>query len=78
MYQRTVTELEVMGGVFWLVFVPLARDVDTDKLKRVLERVRQEIPAVNPACREEIAGGSIPTACFATYVNVAWVALCHT
>ncbi len=42
-YQKTVAELEAMGGgVFWLVFVPLATDVDQEKLERVIERLKRE------------------------------------
>ena len=35
-YQRTVAELFGMGSVFWLAFVPLAVDVDEEKLGRAL------------------------------------------
>lgn len=42
MHQRTVAEVEAMGGLFWLVFVPLAIDVDEDKLDRVLQRLERQ------------------------------------
>lgn len=41
-YQRTVAEVEAMGGLFWLVFVPLAVDVDEGKLDRVLRRIERQ------------------------------------
>ncbi|MBK9263184.1 MAG: hypothetical protein IPM54_25690 [Polyangiaceae bacterium] len=44
-YQRTVAELESRRGVFWLAFVPLAIDVDENKLRRVIERLRAELDA---------------------------------
>ncbi len=45
-YQRTVAELEAMaGGVFWLVFVPLAVDADREKLERVIQRLKRETDA---------------------------------
>ncbi|MBK9265970.1 MAG: hypothetical protein IPM54_40070 [Polyangiaceae bacterium] len=41
-YQRTVAEIEAMGSVFWLAFVPLAMDVDQEKLERVLKSLRAQ------------------------------------
>lgn len=41
-YQRTVAELESKGSLFWLAFVPLAKDADEEKLGRTLARVRHE------------------------------------
>lgn len=41
-YQRTVAELEAKGSVFWLAFVPLAIDVDEEKLRGIIERLRQQ------------------------------------
>jgi len=42
-YQKTVAELEVMGDVFWLAFVPLARDVDEEKLRRIVKELRGKV-----------------------------------
>lgn len=39
-YQRTVAELEARESVFWLAFVPLARDADVEKLRRTMEQLR--------------------------------------
>lgn len=39
-YQKTVEELASMGSVFWLAFVPLARDVDEEKLRHVINTLR--------------------------------------
>jgi hypothetical protein len=39
-YQRTVEELEEKGSVFWQAFVPLARDVDKERLRRTLNLLR--------------------------------------
>lgn len=39
-YLRTVAEIEAMGGVFWLVFVPLAVDADEPKLVRTIEAMK--------------------------------------
>lgn len=41
-YQKNVAELEAMGSPFWLVFVPLALDVDEEKLRRVIDTLREE------------------------------------
>jgi len=40
-YQKTVAEMEAMGSVFWLVFVPVAVDVDQDKLLRVIDTLKR-------------------------------------
>lgn len=42
-YQRTVAELEARGSPFWLVFVPLARDVDEEKLRSIIKRLRKTV-----------------------------------
>jgi hypothetical protein len=42
-YQRTVAELEERGPM-WMIFAPLARDADPDGMKRVLARLRAELP----------------------------------
>lgn len=42
-YQRTVAELDARGSPFWLAFVPLARDVDEDKLRQIVERLRNDV-----------------------------------
>lgn len=42
-YQRTVAELEARRSVFWLAFVPVAVDVDEEKLTRILVRLRNEL-----------------------------------
>lgn len=39
-YQRTVAELDAMGSVFWLAFVPLAVDADEEKIRVVIESLR--------------------------------------
>lgn len=41
-YQRTVKELQDRGSLFWLVFVPLARDADEIALRRTIDKVRTE------------------------------------
>ncbi len=41
-YQKSVAELEAMGSLFWLVFVPLARDVDQEKLRRIIDKLCEE------------------------------------
>lgn len=41
-YQMTVQELEAKGELFWLVFVPLARDVDESKLRQTVKRFQKE------------------------------------
>lgn len=42
-YQRTVAELVARGSPFWLAFVPLARDVDEEKLRRTVELLRNQV-----------------------------------
>ena len=42
-YQRTVAELEAKGSPFWLAFVPLALDVNEEKLRRIIERLRNQV-----------------------------------
>jgi hypothetical protein len=42
-YQRTVAELEAKGSPFWLAFVPLARDVNEEKLRHVIESLRKRV-----------------------------------
>jgi predicted transposase YdaD len=42
-YQRTVAELEARGPM-WAIFAPLAVDADPDGMKRVLARLRTEMP----------------------------------
>lgn len=39
-YLRTVAEIESMGSAFWLVFVPLAVDVDDEALIRVIHSLK--------------------------------------
>ena len=39
-YQRTVAEIASMGGVFWLVFVPLAIDADELEIVRTIETMK--------------------------------------
>lgn len=41
-YQRTVAELWDKGGVLWLAFVPVAVDVDEEKIRRTVDKVRSE------------------------------------
>lgn len=41
-YQMTVQELEAKGELFWLAFVPLARDVDELKLRQTVMRLQNE------------------------------------
>lgn len=42
-YQRTVAELEARGPL-WMIFAPLAVDADPEAMKRVLARLRAELP----------------------------------
>ena len=42
-YQRTVAELEAKGSVFWLAFVPLAHDVNEEKLRKVIEGLQTKV-----------------------------------
>ncbi len=44
-YQRTVAELEAKGSIFWLVFVPLAIDVDEHQIGRIVGEVRNAAKA---------------------------------
>ena len=39
-YQRTVAELRVRGGLLWLVFTPLAVDATPAALREVLDEIR--------------------------------------
>ncbi len=41
-YQRTVRELEEKGMLFWLAFVPLAKDVDEEGVRRIAKRLCSE------------------------------------
>lgn len=44
-YQRTVKELEEKGALFWLAFVPLAKDVDEPGVRRIVNRLRSKANA---------------------------------
>lgn len=39
MYQKTMQEIEAMGDVFWLIFIPLAIDVTRKKLLGILDQL---------------------------------------
>lgn len=42
-YQRTVAEMEARGSPFWLAFVPLAIDVNEEKLRRIIKGLRKQV-----------------------------------
>ncbi len=42
-YQRTVAELEARGSPFWLAFVPLAIDVNEEKLRSIIKGLRNQV-----------------------------------
>jgi hypothetical protein len=51
-YQRTVNQLRNKGGLFWLVFTPLARDATADNLLAVIGEIRRAEP--DPRERAEL------------------------
>ena len=42
-YQRTVSELEARVSPFWLAFVPLAMDVNEEKLRRIVKGLKKQV-----------------------------------